>query len=545
MIAHTRPIFLSFLGVALGIWLTEFVYIYNQSLWLILTVSILILIFLFGFLYYVFKKSKFLEYVKNIKWSILTILISVCVGVGLFYIDLSKQLNSVQKIEEYKIYSIIATVDSTPNINNEKIRFIVRDAIVTADETSLVLNNGIYISANIEGSSNNSEILNLKRGDVIMFSSYLFEANIYETDGINSYPLKSGFRYIASTNVENILITEIVDETLIQKIQNLIKDKLFDNMEFKNASIAYGIFLGDTAYIEDEVVTNFTISGVSHLLAVSGLNVAFIILLLIPILKLCRVGPKFSVIIVFLFLILYCFICDLSITVIRASLMAIVLLIGQLFGKQTDAINSTSLVGLFILLISPWQVFDLSFVLSFASVFGIIMLGPIFFDFFKKCKLGNFISSTLSVSLAAQLGTLPFIIQTFENLSTYSLIVNFIVIPILGYVYMAMFVALIISFIFPFMGFLLWLTQWGYWLLDVITTFVASISYAYIHIGTISDLIIVISLLMIFIFSRFCIIDKKLKVLLLSTSVMFLFLIIFKEFNLDIVTLQNFNIMLQ
>ena len=105
MIAHTRPIFLSFLGVALGIWLTEFVYIYNQSLWLILTVSILILIFLFGFLYYVFKKSKFLEYVKNIKWSILTILISVCVGVGLFYIDLSKQLNSVQKIEEYKIYS--------------------------------------------------------------------------------------------------------------------------------------------------------------------------------------------------------------------------------------------------------------------------------------------------------------------------------------------------------------------------------------------------------------------------------------------------------
>ena len=517
MFAHFRPLFIIFIGLCLGIWLINEFRCFN-TVYIFIILGILIVILLLSFLYIKFK-NKFFNYLFKTKWIVLTLIVATTCGIGLFYIDLGIKNNYSFTVDKNEQYYIIGRLSTSPNFEENKLHYIIIDNVVATNSKGELcdIKENIFVSVSTENDTTNENLLQLKTGDIVTFSSNLVNNLPYQSTTVNTFYIKNNIRYAAFIDEEQLIVSEVSEYTLLDKAQLAIKNALYNNMDEKYAGLAFAILIGDTSGLDEEMEINFQISGITHLLAVSGLNVVFIITLLMPFFKLIKLKPSISVILLIIILGLYCVLCNLTPSVLRASLMAIFVLLGNLFGKQNDSLNSVSLAGIFILLFTPWSVFDLSFILSFVSVFAIIFLYPIFYDIFMKIKLGKFISSTLAISLAAQIGTMPFIINMFGYISSINLIANFLIVPFLGYVYMFMFVGVIITLILPFMGFLLWLCQWGFWLIDVLSSALASLPFASFGVSAVSIITVLLLLISMFVYSRNCILPKK-KHLYLSLS---------------------------
>lgn len=521
MFAHIRPIFIAFLGVVAGLLLAEWLFSFNMPFFLITFFVVCFLLFCFAFFFKKFDQNKFLGWLYRVKWATLTVIVSASLGVGLFFLDYARIDNSGQKVDVNTSYYIVGTVQQTPTYYDEYATFFVGKAVASFEEEQHVFTHNIYVKLYYYD-ENYSKLENLKKGDAVLFKAKLSAVDVYSNKGLYTYALKQDFRHVAYGKLSSFEVSSVSEPTLVQSVQQKIKDTLFANMDEKYAAIAYGIFLGDTTYIDQEVISNFKISGVAHLLAVSGLNVGFIVVLLMWLLRLCRAKPWVKILVISVVLIMYCILCDMAISVVRATIMALFLLLGHVFGKQTDALNSVSLAGILILLVCPWQVFDVSFVLSFAAVYGIIFLGPKLNDFFLRCHLGKFVSGTLSISLASQIATTPFMVQYFGYISSYSLFANFLIVPFLGYVYMAMFLALIVVLVLPFMGWTLWLLQWGYWVLDVVTNWIASIPFAVFNIPKIFNIVILVWMFVMFMCSYYNVLNTKQRRITQWASVLFL-----------------------
>ena len=357
-------------------------------------------------------------------------------------------------------------------------------------------------------------------GDKISFVGTIKSSNVLSSNGVFIFAYKQDIRYIANTNsaqLKNITYEQnklgFFDETRM-----FIKNTIYNNMDERNAGLCYAIFVGDLSGVDYDIVENFRATGVAHLLAVSGLNTSLMAIVLVWFLGKIKIKPKYSVLIVFLMLLFYCFICNFCASCLRASLMSVFLLFSKAFGKQNDSLNSISLSGIVLLLCCPLFLFDLSFLLSYACVFGMVMLGPVFYKFFLKCKLGKFVSMNLAISLAAEITTLVLCVNTFGYISVVGLLVNLLVCPIMEYVYITCFVSLLISLVMPFMGFLLWCCQWGYWLVDIITAFVASFSFSIVYVDKLSGWFLTWTLVATYIFSGFMLEQSKKKKIVIYSS---------------------------
>jgi len=143
----------------------------------------------------------------------------------------------------------------------------------------------------------------------------------------------------------------------------------------------------------------------------------------------------------FIIVVLYAFIAGMGIPVMRATLMAFIFLMALLSGKQYDLYNTLILAALIILVIFPESLFDISFQLSFTSVWAIILIVPRFnklpqenisvFPYWIQSMI-RYVYLTMIVSIAATLGTLPLIMYYFNRISFVTIMANIIAVPLLG-----------------------------------------------------------------------------------------------------------------
>jgi len=239
------------------------------------------------------------------------------------------------------------------------------------------------------------------------------------------------------------------------KIRKKSQDILFDNLKPTQAGIFSAMILGERSKIALGLRRLFLQTGTMHILAISGLHVgivAFILDLLLKVLRIRR-HPRFLAIIILL--IFYCFLTGARPSVIRAAIMAIVLLVGFLLHREIKASHSLALAGLIILAVNPRQLFNPGFQLSFASVISIVYLSPVIKRLFNTAKVQGyaailqFASQCFCVSLAAWLGVLPFIIYYFKIVSPVTILANLVVVPYLSLVIALGFSLLFIGIIFP------------------------------------------------------------------------------------------------
>jgi competence protein ComEC len=207
----------------------------------------------------------------------------------------------------------------------------------------------------------------------------------------------------------------------------------------RHASFLKGIIFGYRADIASDVKQSFMDTGTIHILAVSGSNVAFVAFIFFSVLGFFRLPRNAASGMAILGLIAYMLITGSSASVVRATVMAIVLLCGTLLERKADLYNSMSVAALILLFWNTNTLFDVGFQLSFAAVISIVYFYPRLEllikkipERFEKIKGVDAILKLFAVSLAAQLGTVPFTAYYFGRVSIISLVANIPVVPISG-----------------------------------------------------------------------------------------------------------------
>jgi competence protein ComEC len=197
-----------------------------------------------------------------------------------------------------------------------------------------------------------------------------------------------------------------------------------------NLEILGGIVFGDDAVSPPKKIKqSFVNSGLLHILAASGMNVAFIYTFFFWIFSQLRINFKTSVILSMLTVIIYTFMTGLGASIIRASSMLLFVLIGKLIDRDAHSISLLSFVALLMLLYNPLYINETGFQLSFIVTFGILIMSPMFSN--TKNKFASFIISTVSIPIIAQLWVIPIQIFYFNNISIYSVCANIMSMPIL------------------------------------------------------------------------------------------------------------------
>lgn len=198
-------------------------------------------------------------------------------------------------------------------------------------------------------------------------------------------------------------------------------------------SFISALTLGHKDDLSNEIKEAFRASGTSHILAVSGLHVGIVFGAITLIFSLFATHGRLSVIkqiVIIATLWLYAFVTGLSPSVIRATVMLTIALIGKASGKRLFTYNVLAASAFLILSIKPNQLYDAGFQMSFAAVASIIAINPILVGAFNpQRKLTNSITNLFTVSLSAQIGVLPITLYYFGTFPTYFFIANMLIIP--------------------------------------------------------------------------------------------------------------------
>jgi len=278
------------------------------------------------------------------------------------------------------------------------------------------------------------------------YREYLKRKQIF---GILSVKRNSPFEIISESCANPV-------KKLSLKIRNKLSGQIDSYLPPVESSLLRAMLLGERQDIPRPINDIFVKTGTIHILAISGLHIGIIAFLILIFLKVMRIPRKPRYIATMLFLIMYVFITGGRVSVIRATIMAIVFLGGFLFEREADILNSLALACLLILGFNPRQLFDVGFQLSFVSVISIVIFSPKMYSLLRnfpiKNKVLDFILRSISVSLAVWLGTLGIIAYYFNIVTPVAVIANLFIIPFMVIVFALGLCFIIISLIFPGLG---------------------------------------------------------------------------------------------
>mgnify|MGYP000850292275 CR=1 FL=1 len=219
----------------------------------------------------------------------------------------------------------------------------------------------------------------------------------------------------------------------------------------KEAALLRGLLLGDYKMIDEESIENYINAGVIHILAVSGQHVALIILIFFFLFN--RWNPYLKYGASAIGLIAFLFITGAQVSVERAVIMGLTFTGALLLCRSRNIYNILALSALIILILSPNELFSPGFQLSYSAVFSIVYIFPFIKEFIKSLKIGNRVFRNVllygGVSIAAQIGTLPFTLAYFNKLSIAALFANLAVVPLSGLI---IYGGIVTLFFYPLWG---------------------------------------------------------------------------------------------
>jgi competence protein ComEC len=223
-------------------------------------------------------------------------------------------------------------------------------------------------------------------------------------------------------------------KSLAFKLKHKFEDIFNQYLSPINSGVLSAIILGERQNFPERLKQAFIRTGTAHIIAISGFNVGIVAFLILIFLKTMRIKRKARYMIMIPVLVIHMLAVGASSSVVRATLMALIVLIAYLIDREPHIINSLSLAALFILGYNPLQIFDIGFQLSFVSVLGIVILSPRIIDLFKiKQKINILLRAILnsfSVSLAAWLATFGFVAYYFRIISPVTILANLIIVPL-------------------------------------------------------------------------------------------------------------------
>ena len=261
-------------------------------------------------------------------------------------------------------------------------------------------------------------------------------------------------QYLKTKKIQGIVIADNVKilkakykNNLIYQMQKKIKAIIKEKLPSETGDLLLAILLGDKKDLSEQIQINFKNSNLSHMLAVSGAHVSYIIIGLTYITQNSIMGKRKARVFCIFFLIIFMAITNFTPSVTRACIMAILTLVSEILYKKADIYTNISISALIILLYNPYSLLDLGFKLSFGGTIGIV----IFMRFIKKKqeepKLLNYIKQMALVSICANIIIIPIIMNNFNTVSLTFLVSNILASPILAIIVIVGFSIIIISII--------------------------------------------------------------------------------------------------
>ena len=367
----------------------------------------------------------------------------------------------------------------------------------------------------------------LKEGDVITFVAETFGTLSNYGDGFTATALSQGkFYQIYAVTLEdepNYAITD-TQYDMFDKIRLAVADKLSANMREDTAEFVYAMLFGYKDVMNDGIQADFAASGTAHLLAVSGLHVVMLAATVSAIFRKIRLPEWASFPLLVAVMFGFGAICGFAPSIVRSIVMIVILELGKIVGGRYDALSSLSLAAAATLIFSPYSLFSLGFLMSYAAVYGIVLFNENIERGLVRIHCPKALAAALAVTISANIGVLPITVHTFGATSLVFMLANLMVVPMVSFAFPVFLVALVIAFI-PYMG----------WVLSAVSLFFTAMillvqACAYIRIATIEFrlewyLFVIYFALLIFI-SRFSFVHVQAKGILASVLIVGFFVLV-------------------
>jgi competence protein ComEC len=292
------------------------------------------------------------------------------------------------------------------------------------------------------------------------YQKYLERFNVY---AVMSYPKILILKSHQCNSVKEFLLK--IKSAFIQRTNELLREP--------QSSLSIGILIGGHANMPQVIVDNFSKTGVSHIIAVSGFNITIIISALASLAYV--LGRRSSFWLAIFTILGFVVITGASASVLRAAIMGFLLLIALNIGRQYSVIPALFFAALIMLLINPKILFwDAGFQLSFAATMGIIFFMPLFEKLAENIPKMFGLKNLLLTTFSAILATLPLILFNFGVLSLVAPLVNVLILPAVPATMLFGFLAML-PFVGP--GFAL-VANWLLLYILTITSFFAGLPYS-------------------------------------------------------------------
>ena len=452
-----RPILIATIGYIIGIIVGLY---FNKSIVLIYIPIIAI---------YIIKKNNTQNKLKKLK---------------LFSIKRYLRYTKIYLNSKVIIVIIISSIISNTILNFQNQRYNQIYKILESQEsisfTGIILSDKqeeqYYNKYKIETTINNKKIrlyittnkrVELKYGDQITFSgTYTKPEQQRNYKGFNYSQYLKQLKIYGTIKCEKVQILKHNQVSKIFELSNNISNKIISNtkkvLKKETSSVLLGLMLGYKTDINEEVQEDFTNASMSHVLAVSGMHVSYIILGITLIGKKI-IGKRYTEILSIFILIFYMFITNFTPSITRAGIMGILMLLSKLIYRKNDIYTSISISLLLILIYNPFLIQNLGLQLSYGGVLGIVLFNKSvqkilrkvnikskFYKYKIKPKIQKYLDKIIeiiSISISVQLFIVPIILYNQNIFNPYFLISNLILSIFIGPIVIIGFIFIILVLI--------------------------------------------------------------------------------------------------
>lgn len=270
--------------------------------------------------------------------------------------------------------------------------------------------------------------------------------------------------------------------------KGVFEEKIKTVIPYPESVLAGGILFGGSEGLSEEIKNDFSRTGMTHIVAVSGYNVTIIAEYLILLGLAFGLWRKQAIWFALFGIVIFVAMIGMPASAVRAGVMSSILLWAIKNGRLASSENAIILAGAIMLFINPLLLrYDIGFQLSFLATLGIVLTSPFWEkSFIKKHKTFG-ISEMIALSLSAQIFVLPIIAYNFHMTSLISLLANVLILPIVPLSMLLVFLTALVALIFaPLSMIFAWLSYVALHYEIIIIKTLSQISWASVEVNNFS-----------------------------------------------------------